>query len=114
MKLARMSMPAETLAEIAMVNLRMLPEAVVVADTRERDAPLIWVSEQFTAITGYSPAEALGRNCRYLNGSDRMQPELEKLRDAIRSATSTTVTIRNYRKDGTLFWNELTITPHLG
>jgi PAS domain S-box-containing protein/diguanylate cyclase (GGDEF)-like protein len=114
MKLARMSMPAETLAEIAMVNLRMLPEAVVVADARERDAPLVWVSEQFTAITGYSPGEALGRNCRYLNGSDRMQPELEQIRDAIRSATGITVTLRNYRKDGTLFWNELTITPHLG
>jgi PAS domain S-box-containing protein/diguanylate cyclase (GGDEF)-like protein len=92
----------------------MLHDAIVVADMQEGDTPLVWVSEQFSAITGYRQNEAVGKNCRYLQGSDRLQPELEKVRDAFRHCKSVTVTLRNYRKDGTLFWNELTLAPHNG
>ncbi|NIJ07669.1 PAS domain S-box-containing protein/diguanylate cyclase (GGDEF)-like protein [Sphingomonas vulcanisoli] len=101
-----------TLADIAIASIRLIPDAIVVADMRERDAPLIWVSEQFSAITGYTAAEAIGKNCRYLQGSDRLQSELGPIREALASGTSATVTMRNYRKDGTLFWNELTLTPY--
>ena len=92
----------------------MLRGAVVIADMRERDTPLVWVSEQFSAITGYHQSEVVGKNCRYLQGSDRLQPELEQVREAIRYGKSVTVTLRNYRKNGTLFWNELTLVPQLG
>jgi PAS domain S-box-containing protein/diguanylate cyclase (GGDEF)-like protein len=107
------ALPSDTLGEITQLSINMLRDAIVVADIRERDAPLVWVSQQFSAITGYSPAEALGKNCRYLQGSDRLQPELQQMRDALRYGRTTTVTIRNYRKDGTLFWNELTLTPQM-
>jgi PAS domain S-box-containing protein len=103
--------PDHTLNEIAKLSVNMLRDAIVVADMRELDAPLVWVSERFSAITGYGQAEALGKNCRYLQGSDRLQPELEQMREALRHGKTTTVTIRNYRKDGTLFWNELTVAP---
>jgi PAS domain S-box-containing protein/diguanylate cyclase (GGDEF)-like protein len=108
------AIPGDTLAEIALRSVRMLPDAIVVADMRERDTPLVWVSEQFTSITGYSQTEALGKNCRYLQGNDHLQPEIEQLRDALRRGEGAVVTMRNYRKDGTLFWNELTLSPHLG
>ncbi len=97
-----------------MASIRLIPDAIVVADMREGDAPLIWVSEQFPAITGYSRADAIGKNCRYLQGNDRLQSALAPIRDALSSGTTTTVTLRNYRKDGTLFWNELTLTPYPG
>jgi PAS domain S-box-containing protein/diguanylate cyclase (GGDEF)-like protein len=99
------------LVKIAQIGIRMIRDAVVVADMRERDAPLVLVSEQFSTITGYRQTEALGKNCRYLQGSDRLQPELDQVRDALRDGKTTTVTLRNYRKDGTLFWNELTLAP---
>ncbi len=102
----------DRLSEFTQAGLRMLADAIVVADMTQPDGPLVWVSEQFTSITGYSQTEAVGKNCRYLQGSDRLQPELDRLRDALRSRTGASVTIRNYRKDGTLFWNGLTISPH--
>jgi PAS domain S-box-containing protein/diguanylate cyclase (GGDEF)-like protein len=102
-----------TLTEIAQASMRLIPDAIVVADMGQQDAPLIWVSDQFTMITGYSRNEAVGKNCRYLQGSDRLQPEIGLLRDALRSGTGATVTIRNYRKDGSRFWNGLTISPHV-
>jgi len=107
-------MSDDDLAEIALVSMRMLPDAIIVADAREEDAPLIWVSEQFTTITGYNKTEALGKNCRFLQCNDNLQPGLEQLRDALRRGDGTTITVRNYRKDGSLFWNELTLRPHIG
>ena len=107
-------MPDDILSKIVQIGFGMLRDAVVVADMRERDAPLVWVSEQFSAITGYHRSEVVGKNCRYLQGSDRLQPELEQVREAIRYGKSVTVILRNYRKDGTWFWNELTLVPQPG
>jgi PAS domain S-box-containing protein/diguanylate cyclase (GGDEF)-like protein len=106
-------LPDDTLGEITELSMIMLRDAIVVADMHELDAPLVWVSKQFSDITGYSQTEALGKNCRYLQGNDRLQPELQLMRDALRHGTTITVTIRNYRKDGSLFWNELTLSPKI-
>ena len=62
-------------------------------------------------MTGYSAQEALGRNCRFLQGTEREQPALEELRAALREGRQSKVVLRNYKKDGTLFWNELSISP---
>jgi PAS domain S-box-containing protein/diguanylate cyclase (GGDEF)-like protein len=87
-------------------------DGIIIADMNELDTPLVWVNANFVTITGYNLAEAVGKNCRYLQGNDHMQPEIGALRDAIRDGKAAKVTLRNYRKDGTLFWNELTISPH--
>jgi len=84
---------------------------VVIADARQVDMPLIYVNPAFERMTGYSAAEVLGTNCRFLQGSERDQAEIGRLRTAIKLGKDCTVVLRNYRKDGTLFWNELNISP---
>ncbi|WP_207540478.1 diguanylate cyclase domain-containing protein [Sabulicella rubraurantiaca] len=83
---------------------------MLVAELREGE-PLVYINEAFEAITGYGPADALGRNCRYLQGSDRLQPQIKELREAILRREAASVRIRNYRKDGRLFWNALHLAP---
>jgi len=86
-------------------------EGLVIADVREADAPLIYVNPAFERITGYCAAEALGRNCRFLQRDDVAQPGLELVRDALRSGSGCVAMLRNYRRDGTLFWNQLGLAP---
>jgi PAS domain S-box-containing protein len=84
---------------------------IVITSARLPGNPITYVNPAFTRITGYASHEAVGRNCAFLQGRDRDQPAIGALRDAIRDGRSQTVTLRNYRRDGTLFWNELHITP---
>ena len=84
---------------------------IVIADATLPDMPLIYVNPAFERITGYSAEEVLGTNCRFLQGKETQQPALEELRAAIQAGESCTVVLRNYRKDGRRFWNELTISP---
>lgn len=72
---------------------------------------ICYANPAFERITGYSESEALGRNCRFLQGSDRAQPQLETLRTALQNGSPCAVELRNYRKDGTLFWNAFSIAP---
>ncbi|NJN61489.1 MAG: PAS domain S-box protein [Coleofasciculaceae cyanobacterium RL_1_1] len=84
---------------------------VIITDATNLNNPIIYVNSGFEAMTGYSEYEAIGRNCRFLQGDDRDQPGLQTLRHAIADEQGCRVTLRNYRKDGTMFWNELTISP---
>lgn len=84
---------------------------VVMTDPRLADNPIIYTNPAFTEITGYSGQEILGRNCRFLQGTETKQAALEDVRTAIRQEKSVTAVLRNYRKDGSLFYNELTISP---
>ncbi len=86
---------------------------ITIADALVPDMPLIYINEAFTRITGYPPNETIGRNCRFLQNDDRDQPELMLLRAAMRDSQECKVVIRNYRRDGTLFWNELFTAPVL-
>jgi PAS domain S-box-containing protein len=99
-------------------KLRLLDRAVtastnsiVITDPNQPDDPLVYVNPAFERTTGYPAEEALGRNCRFLQGEDHDQPALEELRTAIYEERHCTVVLRNYRKDGTLFWNELSVYP---
>jgi PAS domain S-box-containing protein len=85
--------------------------AIVIVDMRLPDIAIIYVNPAFERMTGYSPQEVLGKNCRFLQGKDRNQPQIDTLRRCIKAGESCTVILRNYRKDGTLFWNELNISP---
>jgi len=84
---------------------------IVIADVNQADLPLIYVNPAFETITGYSVSEAVGRNCRFLQGADRDQPGLTELRAALQQGRDCNVVLRNYRKDQTPFWNELHISP---
>ncbi|NEV61724.1 PAS domain-containing protein [Thiorhodococcus minor] len=84
---------------------------VTLSDPDQEDNPIIYANEAFELITGYDREDILGHNCRFLQGEDRDQPELERIRDALKNRAPVTVTLRNYRKDGTLFYNQFTIRP---
>lgn len=84
---------------------------ITIADFSQPDMPLIYINEAFETITGYTRGDTLGRNCRFLQRDDRHQPGLLALRDALTIGRNCTVTIRNYRQDGSLFWNELFCSP---
>jgi PAS domain S-box-containing protein len=84
---------------------------VTLSDPDQPDNPIVYANEAFERITGYGQQEIIGRNCRFLQGDERDQPEIGKIREAMRSNTEVTVTLRNYKKDGTPFFNEFTIRP---
>ncbi len=86
-------------------------DPISIADARQPDFPLIYVNPAFEKVTGYSADEILGKNCRFLQSDDREQPGLAEIRTALSEGRSCTVTLRNYRKDGRLFWNELQLSP---
>ena len=79
---------------------------VLITDPSRPDNPIVYVNPAFERITGYSADEVLGRNCRFLQGHDRDQPAPEEARAAIRKGRDCRVSVRNYRKDGALFWQD--------
>jgi two-component system cell cycle response regulator len=87
------------------------PEGVVLVDAQNPERPVIYVNPGFEALTGYSTAEILGRNLRFLQGDDREQDGRQRLRESLARGESCRVLLRNYRKDGSLFWNEASIVP---
>jgi PAS domain S-box-containing protein len=84
---------------------------IVITDPRLPDDPIVYVNPAFEKTTGYPVEEVLGRNCRFLQGEERDQPALEELRACLREGQECRVVLRNYRKDGTRFWNELYVSP---
>jgi PAS domain S-box-containing protein len=84
---------------------------VVICDATQHDQPIVFANAAFTRITGYTAAEAMGRNCRFLQGRDTDREQVERMRRAIQVGRAVTVTLRNYRKDGRTFWNEVNISP---
>lgn len=84
---------------------------IVLTDMRKADQPLIYVNPAFEQITGYSPDNVLGKNCRFLQGNDRLQSGVDIIRKSVQEGKSCRVTLRNYRKDGQLFWNQLSLSP---
>lgn len=85
--------------------------SVVFSDPSVPDNPMIFVSDEFEDQTGYSPQEALGRNCRFLQGPDTNPHAIEAIRKGLQAETRFTIDILNYRKDGSPFVNRLRIRP---
>lgn len=84
---------------------------VSLADPDQEDMPLVYVNKAFETITGYTFAETVGKNCRFLQGKEHDQEQVKKLRDAIKNKRSVEVTLHNYRKNGELFYNHLVMSP---
>src|SRR3984885_1980534 len=87
------------------------PEGVVLIDAQGADHPVVYANPAFEILTGYSAAELMGRNLRLLQADDREQDARHRLRDALSRGETCRVLLRNYRKDGSLFWNEMTVLP---
>jgi len=84
---------------------------VTLADPDLNDMPIVYANRAFEEITGYTRAEAVGRNCRFLQGNDRDQEARVQIREALANFQPIEVTLRNYRKNGELFYNHLALTP---
>ena len=84
---------------------------VTLADPDLEDSPIIYANKAFERLTGYSQEEIIGHNCRFLQGEDRDQAGRYDIIEAMKNHEAVEVTLRNYKKDGTLFYNRLKITP---
>lgn len=98
-------------SNISQQTVRDLPISMVIADPHQADCPLIYVNRAFTDMTGYSAREAIGRNCRFLQGEDTSEDDKEAIRGAIADGRDVTVEIANYKADGQKFINRLTLKP---
>lgn len=101
-----------------MINAKLLQlvvnasnDGIVVAEQEGDDNILIYVNQAFQTLTGYSEEDILYRDCRFLQADERDQGPLEIIRQAIVDGVPCRQVLRNYRKDGSAFWNELSITP---
>lgn len=84
---------------------------IIITDNTQPDNPIIFCNAAFEQMTGYSRAEIIGHNCRFLQQQDRAQRARSILAEAVQKGLECTVEIRNYRKNGDLFWNELYMSP---
>ncbi len=87
------------------------PEGIAICDAQSPDHPVLYVNAAFEQLTGYAAGEVLGANLRLLQGTDRDQDGLRRLREALGRGEGCRVLLRNYRKNGELIWNEMTLQP---
>jgi PAS domain S-box-containing protein len=87
------------------------PVGITISDPERDDNPLIYANDAFVDITGYPRSEALGRNCRFLQGENTDPRQVARLRQAIDAQEPISIELQNYRKDGSAFWNHLEIAP---
>ena len=101
-----------------MINAKLLQhmieasdDGIVVAEKEGEDNILIYVNRAFERLTGYSSSEILYQDCRFLQNSQADTQTLYQLRQAIDNGKPSRQILQNFRKDGSAFWNELSITP---
>ncbi|MDW7749126.1 PAS domain S-box protein, partial [Halomonas sp.] len=92
-------------------GIQATPNGVVMADATKPDLPLVYANDASYELTGYAPEEVLGRNCRFLQGPDTDPEAITALRWAITEQQPADIPLLNYRKDGTPFWNHLSLSP---
>ncbi|HEY5331705.1 MAG TPA: EAL domain-containing protein [Acidobacteriaceae bacterium] len=109
--LSLQSTPEGERAAFSLVAVETVPDGILVTDHRDPREPIVFANAAFLKMTGYRLEEVIGRNCRFLQGSDLEQPEREVLRIALSEGRSAEVLLRNYRKDGSPFWNRLLTSP---
>ncbi|QDZ17942.1 signal transduction histidine kinase [Chloropicon primus] len=92
-------------------SMNVLKEGITIVDCNQTDFPIIYANEGFVRMTGYSESETLGRNCRFLQGPNTEQSAIATLRQAVSERKSCAVKLTNYRKNGEMFINYLSLTP---
>ncbi|GGE79419.1 blue-light-activated histidine kinase [Sphingomonas prati] len=98
-------------AALALIAVERTRMPIVVSDASQPDSPIILANEAFLRLTGYSADEVIGRNCRFLQGRETDPAAVDQIRAGLRAGRDITVSLQNYRKDGSAFWNELQISP---
>lgn len=91
--------------------LNEAPVGILLTDPHAEDNPIIYANDKFTELTGYEASEILGQNCRFLQGERTSKETIAMLRKAVANREPVTVELRNYRADGTEFWNRVRIAP---
>jgi PAS domain S-box-containing protein len=91
--------------------IQSVSQGICISDPNQEDNPIIYASAGFERMTGYREDEVLGKNCRFLQGKETDKDTIRQIRDAITAGKACTVEILNYRKDGSQFWNALSVNP---
>ncbi|MFN4263181.1 MAG: PAS domain-containing protein [Thioalkalivibrionaceae bacterium] len=104
-------MPRRIDPDLLLLAIDASQDGIVIAEREGSDTILIYVNAAFERLTGYRAEDILFQDCRFLQGEDRNQPARAEIRKALAKNKPCRVRLRNYRKDGSLFWNELSITP---
>lgn len=99
------------IAQLLQAALDASSNGVLITDNTLEDNPIIYSNSGFEKMTGYDLSEILGRNCRFLQGKDTNRKDVDRLRDAIQGGYEIEVELLNYKKDGTPFWNSLSVSP---
>jgi PAS domain S-box-containing protein len=97
--------------DLCLAAMDAAQQGITIVDVTREDEPLVYVNEAFSRLTGYETAEAIGRNCRFLQGEETDPDTTDRMRAAIDAREPITVRVRNYRKDGTPFWNRVSLIP---
>ena len=87
------------------------PIGITISDPQQKDNPMVYANDTFCELAGRERSEVLGRNCRFMQGKETDPDKIETIRQAIDAGESVITTLRNYKKDGTMFWNRVTISP---
>jgi|GEM_PF-570734 len=102
---------AEETLRIGLRAIEFATNGILITDALQDDNPIIYVNPAFEQLTGYKSAEALGKNCRFLQGKDTNEESVSQIRTALERRQECHVTILNYRRDGSRFWNDLHLAP---
>lgn len=102
---------SEPLDELFRRTAGAAPIGMVLVDATDPGHPLVYANPEFCTLCGYPAGELIGRNLRFLQGEDREQDARHRLRESLDRGEATRVLLRNYRKDGSLFWNEMSVVP---
>ncbi|PSP90837.1 hypothetical protein BRC90_00225 [Halobacteriales archaeon QS_4_69_34] len=87
------------------------PVGITISDPALPDNPMVYVNDAFEELTGYPRSASIGRNCRFLQGEGSDPATVAAMREAINAGEPVSVELRNYRRDGELFWNAVDIAP---
>lgn len=98
--------------ELLLHLIESAQDGIVLAEKEGDDTILVYVNPAFEKLTGYTAEEILFQDCRFLQGNNREQDAVRIIRAAVDANRPVRTVLKNYRKDGTLFWNELSVTPY--
>ncbi len=96
---------------MAMKAIDCANDGITIVDLGQPGQPLVFINKSFEKMTGYQRQEVIGKNCNFLQGANVDQSQVAAIREAILERRSCRLLLKNYRKDGTLFWNELSLAP---